>query len=443
LLLATIVFLFVGSPILGYLLYPEGFAPTSVEIVNSALLYVVIGSAAAILGINWGSKQFKSVYVSKENAPRSQYFLSPRVFFALCLIISAIGFIYTLTYFGFSTLISEQTDRGNYAFLIRLINREVLIMIGLAIVSESWSTVSKTERKLLLLSIVMLLLESTLGGSRSALFNPLIFVFMIQTIKKGNFSLGHKRILIIIITLTISVIIYPIASGLREYWIRASRLKNYPDIYTFVQFAGEGYHGSNDLFLDMIYPVLARMNILDPIVSIMSSNREDANVYVNLSNELKSFVNIITPGDPFPKTIETSKVFLVVYKGYTLEHLDIYYTSCMYSLWGICYALFGSIGGIVAIFSIMFFVASAYQWLRRLKTRFSTYWQLLLLYCIYTLILSYGFSSTLSTAVYLLISSAWILPTLSRLSSSYRNYRSGKMLERLNVRPAGSFWYKM
>jgi hypothetical protein len=415
LLFVTLVFLYFGAPIIGYLLYPDEFLLLhSVEDVNRALLYLVMGSATAIWGIKWGSRRFTS---STRKDPNRPFYSSPRVFFIVTMAYIGIGIWIVLTYRKATTLI-DYVRGGPFSFLTRFVDVTILLIIGLVLAIEHWPKFSKSGRMLLFISITMVVLMNGIFGARSTIYVVVLFVLMLLFIKKGNFRVGRSAIILTILAILASMLAFSIITNVREYWKMGATLEHYPSIEEFIQAAKGGETGSTDQFKDLIYPVLYRLNGLDSLVIVTSCNREDASLYINLVNEFKSFVNIITPGDPFPGIRETSKMFLVAYKDVPIEYLDSYYVTSMYTLWGIFYADFGYIGGLLATGAFMFFVAGVYQWLSRLKTCFNIYWRLWWLIFADSVILSFGLDRIFAQAIYRLIPGVLLLAILAYLSPS-------------------------
>ena len=424
LLFVTVVFLFFGAPVFGYLLYPNGFIKFhSVEDVNRALLYLVLGSGTAILGIKSGSQLFTSVHDSTEKDIQRRPFYCPPWFFFAATVVN-IGFVlWGAIFLGKASSLLGQYTVTAYGFLTRFVNSEVILIIGLVLAIENWPRFNKSGRRLLFLSIAIILLVGTLSGSRSALLSLFFYLLIILTNKKGNFLVGRRAAIFVGLAMLVSLLVFPLATGVRNYWNMTGRLEHHEGsfIEEIIRAATSGVDtGSTDQFKSLIYPVLYRLNGLDSLVVITSYNWECASLYINLVNEFKSFLNIIIPGNLFPAIKETSRMFLFVYQGVPITFLDFYYVTSMYTLWGICYANFGYFFGLLAIAAFMFLVAGVYQRATRLKTRFNTYWQVWCLLFAFNLIQSFGLDRSFAYAIYWLIPGVLWLAILARLSRSRR-----------------------
>ena len=106
---------------------------------------------------------------------------------------------------------------------------------------------------------------------------------------------------------------------------------------------------------ERLNPILARLGMIDYGVQAMTREGDEAMLdkYIRSPYALKFIANSLVLGDVFGDvTIFTAQVFNIVYRGYDEAFAERYYLSEPWTIWGLAKILFGSWGGLLFLFAV-------------------------------------------------------------------------------------------
>jgi hypothetical protein len=129
---------------------------------------------------------------------------------------------------------------------------------------------------------------------------------------------------------------------------------------------------------------------------------------VSVGQNVESAINNVFPSaligrKPFPGVLPSSRLFGLIYRSWTLKWIEQYYQTDMWTMWGISYALFGWVGGLIVNLIMGFGIGLGYARLQGVPTvagRLLTMWAL---FSVYHLFVSFGLDVTFAISVYTLV----------------------------------------
>jgi hypothetical protein len=252
------------------------------------------------------------------------------------------------------------------------------------------------------LAAVVMIAYRTLTGTRQVILSMLIVTVMSLLSSRGDFRFPVRLVATGMLLIPLSVVGFAAATTVRDYWDFSRKAGHYLRPSEFV----DAYVANNDApqsFRRLLFPLFFRLNGTDAVAIILSDTGVDLERFVSPSNDLKSFINVVMPGTPFPQAYEPSKTFLVVYRNYPMEYLSAFYATTMWTLWGYVYAEFGWWPGLEAVFAIGLLLAVVYGLFLRWHSGYAPYaqvWWLLSGYAVYN---SFGFDTDAATSLYQLM----------------------------------------
>jgi hypothetical protein len=423
LVLVMYTLLFFGPPLLAYQLYP-GVLPLGsrylvplivAEHTNRALIYTIIGHVLVLAGLAAGR------FVA---APRDGYRrvaplrIAPRhliaVYFLMMLGELAIG----LSVGSYSTVKVEGAVSGKLLLFSRFFSSDTVIYVAIVVASYYWSTYTKWQRRVLAAAVLVATVYRTVTGTRQIILMLSLVLAMSLIAARGDFRIPGRFITLGLILAPLSLVAFGAATQVRAYWDMSQRQGHLlrPGEFIAAMLEADDSGRDQESLLSKLYPIFFRLNGLDPAAIILSDTGTDTHTYVNPANDVKSFVNVIVPGTPFPEAVEPSKTFLVVYRGYPREYLNYYYVTTMWTLWGYTYADFGWWGGMAALFLIGGILSVGYCLLTRWHSPYAPFYRLWWLLSAYYLYASFGYDTDLATSVEVLLPLCTTLAVLTLLT---------------------------
>jgi hypothetical protein len=352
--MAVFLLLFIAFPFIGYVTRPESFPAPWMPLVhgaastNAALALVVVGTAFVAGGYAVGAAL--AVRGVRREA-RSTVSIAPCYFVALSSIYVVVAVMlvwrYSVYYVGSAPFAG--------VWWRRLLSGYELTWIALMYVTVNWRALSRTARLAFLLPSATYVLATALLGSRSAVFYIGLLFIQILLVIRGDFRLSMRLLRVLIWTTLLAVVLFPVATRARRF--RAELFQTgdrlmlsdvQREVATSVTVADMGA---------LLTPIFQRLNYLDPLVYVMdapSSVTLEARHYMSFRHSLKSFINIVTPGTPFPEVWwEGANVFGIVYLQNPREFFEeVQGFTAGLSLWGLCFVVFGWLGSLSALFGI-------------------------------------------------------------------------------------------
>lgn len=249
--------------------------------------------------------------------------------------------------FGYGAISGHQ---GSPLYtLYGLINIDVLIFILLVMVITRWCVSSQTDKRIFIFIIIAYVALKVLSGSRSSLyFIFLYFIYFILTFR-GDYVVRYKIMLFVIGLVMLGTLLYPISKAFKNIvqYSYGSTIS-----YTYIK---EGFSLSDTLTDFMEHRTASFLEIVDRLATmtgqlkiITGQQVIPVEEHINLINIFKRTINDLVPGDVFTDLIPTQTVYATVYGGESPK--DVIYGGEFYSLYGVCYVLFGYGGALLVLF---------------------------------------------------------------------------------------------
>ncbi|MEO8033374.1 MAG: hypothetical protein ABI837_03005 [Acidobacteriota bacterium] len=417
LMFVTCSMLFLCLHTFAYLLYPElvAYAGTvrheiiHVQDVNRGLLYLCLGTAVFVAGVRVGA----AVSPPRARARRSG---PPPVNLGPLFFVGVYQVAFELMaglYFGrFSTIISDANGGGWVGLVGRLVSSTTFVFLAVPVLIHQGRAMPSLKRNLLVAATVGVLLHETLVGSRQAVLVALLIGLAVLFDCRGDFFFRRRALLTLAAAALGCVFTFPAATIVRDYWNLSKSAGHNLSWSEFRDIESQPSAARPN----MIKVLALRLNGLDPIFAVSSGHVVERDKYISVPIVLKSFVNVVVPGTPWPEARELSKTFLITYEGYPPEFLDYFYVTCMYTVWGDSWAMFGFAKGLLAMMVLGGVLAIVFSVLTRRRRRSSVFWRVAFIYMIYAVTVSFGMDTVGATAVYL----ALPLFVAMKLSGVYR-----------------------
>jgi hypothetical protein len=220
-------------------------------------------------------------------------------------------------------------------------------------------------RYMIIFSLIIAIDKIT-AGSTSAIIHLIFSIIIIYFIAKGRVKL-NVRILVkwVPLLLIFSILFYSLAIPFR--YISILKDLDFDIFLIYSHFLdSSNYNLENSLFSRIIN----RLNYFDPFVVVYSNLSVHTAEYFSFTEGIKSFLNFALPGTPFESTLPYSRVFQVVYLGYSFELSKELYWTNLYG-YGIYLALTGTVAGAVVYLSLFgMFLSVVWSFLSLLKGLF-------------------------------------------------------------------------
>ena len=363
--------------------------------------YLILGTIAASagfrLGVRWRPWRRRS---PREAAPLLR--LPMTRLLALVLVYFAIEMALWIYAGTASTALSGNAPvSGGLLFLRHFISLYAATGIGLVVGLDRWPQLGSLRRVQFCAFIALFVVYTIAAGSRSGLMVLMVFSALYFLIRQGNIWLGPRAVAAMVAVPILLVIIFPAATMIRYGWMSASERG-------FTLDSSKGLD-SNSWLASGLTAGLNRMNGLDPLLIIVS--RKEAvpvEKFVSATQVVKSTANLLIPsallgGEPFPGVLPMSRLFSAVYRGQSVDYINTWYQTDMWTFWGAAFALGGWRWGLVAMFGIAMLLGSGYRRIIRRPGRLSLLFRLWWLYLCYLVLISYGFDVDFAAAFSLFI----------------------------------------
>ena len=302
-----------------------------------------------------------------------------------------------------SALSGQAATSGGALFLRHFMSLYAATGIGLAVGLDRWATFGLVRRVQFLACISLFVLYTLIGGSRSGLLTLVIFAALYLLIRHGNFVVRMRTLSLAMGAFVLAILLFPAATFVRLAWLAYDR----PQIGNYVV---DLQAPDEQLWLvDGMLGAVNRLNGLDPLLMIVA--RKEARPLaeiVTAGGMARSAVNLLVPSfilgrEPFPGVIATSRLFSAVYRGSTLEYINTWYQTDMWTFWGAAFALGGWQSGMLFMFGIALFLGVGYRWIIRKGGRLGLLLRLWWLYSSYLVLISYGFDVDFAASISLFV----------------------------------------
>jgi len=330
------------------------------ETVNAGLLYVLIGTLLFIIGMIIADKFFRPYLPLSSAVVWDDSYYSTKALVTLFLIVLAFTF-YVQVGVGISPYGKMRVENNNALF--QLVKSVFEFDAAFFLVFSTLLFRNIIENKSKWISVIMVafcyIFITGLAGSRSAILRIMTALTISFIVISDNF---HFRIVKLCMTMfplvMVGLMVFPLATLSRVITFRKHHNYTFSFEYTVTEmFDFQGLES-------VISSVLNRLGwVLDYAVLIVTQEGDPAanEKYMNLLYPTKNIINILLPGNPFPEAkIMTSRVIDVIYRGSQEPSMYSRYFSEFWTLWGLGYALFGWIEGLLVISFIGFIIYSLY-----------------------------------------------------------------------------------
>ena len=245
----------------------------------------------------------------------------------------------------------------------------VLLFIYVYVVSDS-----KNKLKLYFISFVIIyILYTVLSGSRSGLFNVLIYALLVLLYVKGDFILSLKNYFYILIGLSVAFITYPIATIFRIMNDGTGASSFSFDVLF------NSYAVANNFVLFMVTSIVERLSLLNYSFYLSNDlyNPVFFKQHFTFSELLYSSINLTLPSDINPNSIPTNTYLRALVDDSSFKNLKENWSS--YNAYIVDFNTLYSkkLSFIVSIITI-----SMYSFICKLFNRKSVIWHLIYVFLI-------------------------------------------------------------
>ncbi|MFC1581101.1 hypothetical protein ACFL4N_09380, partial [Thermodesulfobacteriota bacterium] len=375
---------------------------------NMALLYLVVGTMTFGAGLFAGSAfGYRKVQLRYEKD-----FLFHRSFILIAvftIIIFSLRY-YAYVKWGYGRFFAMHGTGGLGGFGLKMVNYFLFgsvdtitfIFVGAAFIKKKYTY--DFSKKLFMLLIFIYIAFRIMKGSKAGIYYLLLYFFIFKLILDGDFKLKMGKVFLYSIPV-ISLSIVTFFSG----WITRKTL-------VYGKYGGESlpievfsdllHYRENPALEDfsfepsnLLLMISRRLTFLDTLEMLFSDRGLNPSKYVSTMNSIKATINLILPGEFFPDSYPTSRLFAVMYHHVSFEFIKEIYNTPILSVWGATYIHWGWIVGSIMMFVIAFFIGFGIQFLKRVNSKY----RLLLLgwgfWNFHNLITAMGFEDSVELAL--------------------------------------------
>lgn len=360
--------LLLPPPTLEFLTY-DGL--TAEEISRGMLLYV--GGAIAVL---FGIFAAARLLPQKPPAPN----LATRVFSLWSItgywLVTYLVAYYVRIHLGV-TILGPPEHWGNRMAWVKIIfDTDVALLITICWLAIKWRAkiLSRPQMVHAGLLLFLWLLFSIVSGSRGGPLLILMFLFFVVLAIDPRFKFSVLRLTVLIGSFFIlNSVVFAVGTIFRHYKIGnisfSQAIDDYKYSYVNPKLANSAsrvaisdsrrkYYES-ELVTEIgkkVRPIVTRLSLIDYSFTIFAKtpNEEVLDFYIRSSHPFKNFANNLVPGEIFEDAmINTSRVFVMAYRGRDLDTVNKVYLSEPWTIWGMAWIL-GKYWGAVILFAAAF-----------------------------------------------------------------------------------------
>lgn len=357
-------------------LTPDGL--NSEEIFNGLLLYVS-GSIAILFGI-YAADRLVPQNVLPLNLPTRMFSLWSITGYWLVTYLVA---YYVIVHLGL-TIFGPPEKWGSRSAWVRIIfDTDVALLITICWLAIKWQAKSLTKAQMVHAGILVFtwLLFSIAIGSRGGPLRILIFLFFAGIAVNARFKFSLLKFTILILSFfVLNSVVFAVGTIFRHQKIGditfSQAIDDYKQSYSNSKMAkGASFSGISDLrkkyyeselVIEIgrkLRPTIVRLSLVDYsfVIFAKKPNEEALDFYIRSSYPLKNFANNLVPGEIFDEAIvSTSRIFMIAYRGYTLDHIQKAYMSEPWTVWGMAWILGKYWGGFI-LFGVGFCVQALFS----------------------------------------------------------------------------------
>lgn len=356
------------------------------------LLYLSGGAAAAAIGFRLGVgwRPWPRLRTLSEEAPPLRLPMTRLMVVGLTYFsIEAALWVYLGT--ASSALNGDAPASGGLLFMRHFISLYAATGIGLAVGLDRWHRFGPVRRLQFCAFIGLFVLYTIAAGSRSGLITLTLFAGLYLLIRHGDFRVRPRALAFAVAIALGAVVIFPAATMVRDGWLSASTTQQ------FTIDTARGLDTSDSWLVGGIVSGLNRLNGLDPLLMITARKEvRPLEEVVSAGQMAKSAVNLHVPSallgrEPFPGVIASSRLFSMVYRGVSLDYINTWYQTDMWTFWGAAFAVGGWSGGLFVMFVVALVLGRGYRLIITRAGKLGLLWRLWWLYGAYLVLISYGF----------------------------------------------------
>ncbi|MDH5542733.1 MAG: hypothetical protein OEY64_07190 [Nitrospinota bacterium] len=397
---------------------------------NSILVYCIFGTILLGLGTKiGGSIANKKVFYENINfLDRLMLKINPAAILMIFLVLSSYS-LYLNYYYSIGRHYSASVDTG-LNFLNIFKNTSWIFYISLAYVSFFWGILKRYQKKIVILTIVLIIASSIAQGSRSYIYVYFILAILIKTVTGGDFKVAFKKTIFAILIIITAITSYPIALGIRN----AGRAENY-SVANLAKQIKYAYFANENPYGVMTMDIISRLTMIEPSFRILNDlevNSVEDNVTV--IGDIKRIINGMVPGDLFSDVIYHTRLYAYVYQGNYIR-----YNTVEWGYYEYCYALFGTFGGLIFVLFISAVLGSIWKLALIRNYGFKSILLVFFIMIYWTMLKNMGMSYVVANAVTEIFVFLFYLPVAWLLSQLMGKYYLRKKLLIVNKERVGQF----
>jgi len=339
--LALFIWMFYLVPFLGYLALPTevpflGY-PRRVTgaLLNETLLYTLLGLFFFPLGYRAGIGR-KMPALPGEGASETPW-VSLRVSRLLALFVVYGAFVGYLRTRAPSHFVGVAAGEGTA--WMRLFSMNPLILIGTVYLFESIGKISRRHSLFLASLIVLWQFFQVLLGSRSSIVFYALLIFSYILLRRRDKAIPARVVGLVGVLGIAGLMTFPIGYAMREF--RAEIFLGHTNL-SLTAILAVIRTAYQEALREVLVDILKRLSYLDHLMMIVNGPLIDPKPFTGLMYDLRSFVNLMVPGDVFPKALDGSSTFPLIYMEVPYTYFVEYQKLTMpWQLWGIVFSRVG------------------------------------------------------------------------------------------------------
>jgi hypothetical protein len=369
-------------------LTPDGL--DSGEILKGLVLYLT-GAIAILLGI-YAADRFLPKNIPSQNLP-------PRLFSLWSItgywLVTYLVAYYVFVHLGLTIFGSPEKWGSRTAWVRVIFDTDVALLITICWLAIKWQAKTLTKAQMIHAGILIFvwLLFSIAIGSRGGPLRILIFLFFAGVAVNPRFKFSLLKLTVLILSFfVLNSAVYAAGTIFRHYKIGdvslSQAMEDYKQSYLNPKLGrSAGLANISDLrkkyyesevvneISKKLRPTVIRLSLIDYSFTIFAKrpNEEALDFYIRSFYPLKNFANNLVPGEIFDEAlVNTSRIFMIAYRGYSLDHIQNAYMSEPWTIWGMAWIL-GKYWGALMLFGVGFGIQALFPVVSTQARKYAVY----------------------------------------------------------------------
>ncbi len=368
--------------------FPTGLIVTisnsSNEEISTGLVFVAGGILAVLAGIHYASRLLKIKQTSPDINSKNFSLWTLTGYWAMAYAAS----YYVTVHLGVSIYKSPDNWGNRMAWIRIIFDTDIALMYTIiwTFIQRKYFQITSTQKLHVSLLVFCWLVFSVMAGSRGGPFRILIFIFICALAITPKFKISVASMTALIgTTFFINLFAFSLGTAIRHAEIGnisvsksiesdAVRHKSFKNSPPFVKQSNISNFRMVFYNVDQVReiafilrPIITRLALIDYPLTIVTheGNKTIVDDYIRSLYPIKNFINSLFPGELFKEaTINTSRVFGMIYLGKTHTDITENYISEPFTLWGLAWLIAGFLG-IPLMFGVAVFIQVGFNFIEK------------------------------------------------------------------------------